>query len=118
MSDECRAFLTGSRRYGTPTAGSDIDLAILCDDYTPESEFAVSLLWNMRDRTASSCRFGKLNLITFTIKENFLRWRRVTEELEMRKPVTREDAIAAFQAAGFKGYGENKEQSLTDEAAK
>ena len=37
-----------------------------------------------------------------------MKWRRVTEELEMRKPVTREDAIAAFQAAGFKDDSANE----------
>ena len=116
--DECRAFLTGSRRYGTPTEDSDTDLVILCEDFVPDRRLVVPVIWNLREKTAPSCRFGKLNIITFTIRENFLRWRQVTEELEKRKPVTRDEAIAAFQAAGFKGYGEKSKEEATNDQAK
>lgn len=92
-----KAFLTGSRAYGTPKPDSDIDLVVLVD---PE---AAELLWALSD-TKGQCRFGKINLITFSNQDNFARWEAVTKELITRKPVTRDDAVAAFQLAGFGNY--------------
>lgn len=104
-----RAFLTGSRRYGTPREDSDIDVVILCEegDDTKGKDWLSGLLWGAKDPDSKTCKFGKLNLVTFCSENRFNDWKRVTEELEKRKPVTREEAVAAFQAAGFTGYGED-----------
>ncbi len=94
------AFLTGSRAYGTPREDSDVDLAVLV---SPET---ASILWKLGARDGGSVKFGPLNLITFSNEQNFLEWSRVNAELCKKGPVTREEAMAAFQAAGFTGdYG-------------
>lgn len=91
------SFITGSQVYGTPTSESDIDLAVLVtmEDGTK--------LWNseLRDKTSSSVRFGKLNLIIFHDPVQFYLWKRVTDNLISRKPVKRSDAVEAFKRAGF-----------------
>ena len=95
------SFATGSRVYGTPREDSDFDLAVLLHEGADE-------LWkiaNLDQGKGSSIRFGVLNLIAFTDRESFDKWRGVTEELAKRAPVTRDEAIAAFQAQGFSDYG-------------
>ncbi len=96
---ETPAFLTGSHAYGTPTALSDIDLVV----YVPDKK-AHDFLWG---KTEGDCddddyptiQFGKLNLVAcFTLKR-YDTWLQVTNELIEQKPVSREDAIKAFQAA-------------------
>lgn len=94
------SFATGSRVYGTPKEDSDLDLVVLLE--------CSSDIWKFAE-PGSTCRFGKLNLVTFEDKDNFERWRKITKELIARSPVTRDEAIKAFQEAGFGNYGENKE---------
>lgn len=87
-------FLTGSHVYGIPTTESDIDLAILV------SEETFNFLFDNRDKQPS-IRFGSLNLVMFTDLSKFNRWKKVTNELEKQKPVTRDFAISKFVEAGF-----------------
>ena len=102
------SFITGSRAYGTPRPDSDLDIAVLCDNNA-------NLLWQLTEKDRNSCRFGKLNLITFTNKNNFERWRKVTNDLIKRAPVTRDVAIKAFQDANFNSYGEEDFNSYGEE---
>lgn len=93
------SFITGSRAYGTPRGDSDIDIAILADKET------VSLLLRHKDDNKSGFHFGRLNLIVFDGEDcedtlNFRKWRETTTSLSHRQPVSRDDAIKAFQAAG------------------
>lgn len=101
------AFITGSHAYGTPNENSDIDLAILCSE--SDSQF----LWrNIQD--GFTLRTGKLNILAFYNAKNFECWREVTNQLKAIAPVTREDAVAAFSAAGFKGYPSEHERLDSD----
>lgn len=97
------AILTGSHAYGTPTEESDVDLCVLL----PKEVCA--MLWQKREQGRSGIYFGKMNLIVFHQPEKFAAWKKVTEGLVARKPVSRDVAVAAFQAAGFDGlaYGED-----------
>jgi hypothetical protein len=86
------AFLTGSRAYGIPREDSDIDIVVMVNinevpleatvadgcDYEPES---VCL------------RYGPINLIACVDPAVFDVWKRGTEELIARRPVTRQEAI-------------------------
>lgn len=87
------AFITGSHAYGTPKEGSDLDLVVCADNES------VSDLWEFSE-SKSSCRYGKLNIITLT-PDNFERWKQVNDALMADAPVSREQAVAAFQAVGF-----------------
>lgn len=102
--DKTTAFLTGSRAYGMPREDSDIDICILVDDALS------SLLFSASEQKGSSVRFGKLNLIVFSNRKDFERWREVTEHLITQRPVTREEAVLAFQYAGFGNYGESADK--------
>lgn len=84
-------FLTGSHAYGTPNENSDIDFCVLVND--------VQFFWT--NSMEKGIRFGKLNLIAFSSIEKYMRWKDVTNSLIARKPVTRDEAIEAFKAAGF-----------------
>lgn len=99
-----KAFITGSRAYGTPREDSDIDLAILID--ADEGD----ILWKAGAvEGEKTCRFGCLNLIIFNSESRFERWAQVTNDLRARRPVSRDEAIAAFQAAEFTQYGTKEE---------
>lgn len=90
------AFLTGSRVYGTPHADSDVDLCVVL------SEENLNLLRELCDGDpgsgGDSLRFGKLNLICFTVAECAEPWRVATERLIVRKPVTRDEAVKEIKA--------------------
>lgn len=97
------SFVTGSRVYGFPSPDSDYDLVVLVED--------TAKLWEMagpcvEGESEESCRFGKLNLITFSDPNRFEQWKQVTESLYIRRPVTRDEAVAAFKEAGFDEYGD------------
>lgn len=83
------AFLTGSRVYGTPRPDSDIDLVILVDGLTGD---ALELL----KEGDGAIRFGRLNLIACYDKQDFLNWKKGTDQLReiarLEGPVTREQA--------------------------
>lgn len=88
-----QAFITGSRRYGTPGQDSDIDLVVRCDDDT------ANMLFDLSDQEGScqTIRFGLLNLIVCTSDSTFAKWKQGTEELAAKAPVTREEAVATFK---------------------
>ncbi len=99
-----KSFLTGSRVYGTPRLDSDVDLVVLVslDDH--------SKLWQNRDTSLDhdasgvTIRYGDLNIIALIDDEEgrkqFDIWNTVTEELKLKAPVTKEQAIVAFDKAG------------------
>lgn len=104
-----RAFITGSRRFGTPREDSDLDVVMLVDPtmlpllaqhsdpvYDPSVHYG----------KISAFRFGDLNIIALTDATEFDIWERVSSELAARvkttgKPVTRNQAITALVDAGI-----------------
>lgn len=91
-----RAYITGSRAYGTPREDSDIDLVIACGT---SDLFA---LWAVVEHT--KLMFGRLNLVAFNVDipeeaARYERWLSVHNSLVARRPVTKEEAIAAFREA-------------------
>lgn len=107
-----RAFVTGSRKYGTPKADSDIDLVVLvspadllllqkeadieCKPHIPRGNSDGGPM-------SDSLRFGKLNLIAVTWNQAFEAWKKGTEELlartqERMAPIEREEAVALFKS--------------------
>lgn len=98
MSKIERAFITGSRAYGTPRDDSDIDLAI------PLHEKDYRTLWALTEGK-NKLQFGKLNIVAFNMDDEkdairFFAWRRTNYELCSKKPVTKEEACLAFREAG------------------
>jgi len=88
------AFITGSYAYGVPHKNSDIDLVVCLDGIDEDT------LWD-HSESDKSCRFGKLNLILLS-PDRFAEWKRVNDDLLSRGyDVGREEAVAAFQSAGF-----------------
>lgn len=86
------AFLTGSRVYGTPKRGSDIDLVVtLAYGSTKLLEPLADEIIGSYDDGDLSLRFGKLNLLVLPEKKA-LAWRVGTEKLMEQGPVTREFA--------------------------
>ena len=114
---EPRPFPTGSRVYGTPRADSDYDVVVLFKD----GELAY-LAERIKERGVSanrknlSLRIDAWNLVCFTLPLEYEAWRLATEELEKRKPVTKDEAIVAIAAecARLKvpGHGVEAEESL------
>lgn len=89
------AFLTGSQVYGTPTAQSDVDLAVRVSD--SDCELLATLADQEPGSGGMSIRFGNLNLICLG-ERSFEAWREATEELIARKPVTRDEAVKVIKA--------------------
>lgn len=101
------AFVTGSRRYGTPKTArngmilSDIDLVVMVDD-EQSFELLCEAGWvddgsdvdeGQEECRAATLRFGDLNLILVD-RERYDAWRDATDELvAIGKPVTRDQAI-------------------------
>ena len=93
------SFLTGSYAYGIPNDKSDVDIVVLL------SVTHIKLLMKHADKvtnkeraqtsdfdgtlSSASLRFGKLNLICCTTKEQYECWKEGTEEL-IRQSVMRE----------------------------
>ena len=97
------AYLTGSHAYGTPRADSDVDLVV----HIPLGHEAAVLLKNASHvcfdgPSSMSLMFGRLNLIVFREIDEFDKWREVTDALASKAPVTRDEAVAAFDASGIK----------------
>ncbi len=96
-----KAFLTGSRKYGTPKPESDVDLVVFL---TPDDLESLAELADAEGSQMVSCygaenlsiRFGRLNLICVTSEPDYEVWREGTETLHAAKPVSREIAKAMF----------------------
>ena len=109
------SFITGSRAYGTPRPDSDIDLVVLVspDDLAKlvelsdkQSDFGHPGGEHYED--GCFLRFGPLNLICVTDQTHFETWKKGTDELIAKKPVTRDEAIETLkryrQAAKITGW--------------
>lgn len=97
------AFLTGSHRYGTPHAVSDIDLVLFV---TPEEERRIREAFRFHRGPQDSAHYGGggtlikhdgVDLILVTDPDRYESWKRGTEELAQRAPTSRADAVATFQ---------------------
>jgi len=98
MSD-LNSFLTGSHAYGTPNEKSDVDMVVLV------TEKERNILLANTDTGGSKIMFGKLNLIILSKDvpaevEQFLLWKKGTEDLIARRPVTRDFAIQYLDEIG------------------
>jgi hypothetical protein len=110
------AFLTGSRVYGEPTEKSDTDLVVLVDQRT--FDILCDLHLDREDLSpksggndvSASLRFGKLNLIVHTSEHAFNAWAEGTDNLIVRGPVTREEAVRELKAQ-FAKYGISRERA-------
>lgn len=95
-----RAFLTGSRAFGTPTPESDVDVVVLMDK--PEMAKLVSQAEESERSgdygNGQSLRFGRLNLIVVNTEEQFGLWRDSTDECLAMKPVSKEAAAQLFRS--------------------
>lgn len=101
------AFVTGSRKYGTPRPDSDIDLVIFV-----ESESEYDLLVELADDQGSiTCleeyeglvltplRFAKLNLICCVNHDEWQCWHDGTKQMETKRPIARDAAVALLEFA-------------------
>lgn len=98
MSD-FSAFLTGSQVYGVPTEKSDVDMVVLV------SEKDRGILLANADPGTNKIVYGKLNLIILSKDkaeevEQFHLWRKGTEDLIAKRPVTRQFAIDYLDEIG------------------
>jgi hypothetical protein len=103
------AFLTGSRVYGRPHDGSDVDLVVLVSEGDFERLRAAAEADDLEGRDTSylartssaSLRFGDLNVLCCRTREAYDVWREGTDRLvEMRRqdgPVDRDTATDLFQ---------------------
>jgi len=87
------AFITGSRIYGHPTKDSDIDLVIYTDQETKELLIALS------DTGKQPCKFGKLNLILTTDKDEYNSWLVAKFSCMVLSPITKERAVEIHNIA-------------------
>lgn len=102
-----RPFNTGSRTYGTPHEDSDFDVVVR----VTQQQMLVLVLAADIDVAAChdyveylgvkgidlSLRFGRYNVLCVTTEAQLGCWTDGTLELQMRAPVTREEAVATFQ---------------------
>ena len=97
-------FITGSHAYGKPTTGSDLDIAILMgpadavrlEDTLTDQRRGGGGGTGRSDIMHSSYYLGgrpRVNLLVFTDAEQFEVWRKATEFLKGKAPVTRDQAI-------------------------
>ena len=98
-----KAFITGSRAYGVPTDESDIDLIVVVEASTllllsTLADNSGSGMEEATERGGASLRFGRLNLLCVTEKHHEI-WKRATDELREKAPVTRDVAVAHIKAA-------------------
>ena len=93
-----RAFLTGSRVYGSPRVTSDVDLVVLV---SPETLDQLALLSDGPpgdyDSPSVSLRFGRLNLICVSEPEDAADWAVGTDMLSAGAPVFRPVAVDLFK---------------------
>lgn len=101
--------MTGSRAYGTPREDSDIDLVVLITEQQLGKLVASCAIGETKNTTYNGdktiLRFGRLNLFCMTSFVRYDLWKKGTDELIARRPVTRQEAKDLFikleKAAGF-----------------
>jgi predicted nucleotidyltransferase len=96
------AFLTGSRAYGVPREDSDIDLVVYIDP-SELTKLAEALGTDVNDDNSyapsMSVVEGRLNLVIVSEPEEYDTWLAVTDSLKKQAPVSKEQAVEAFQKA-------------------
>lgn len=103
------AFLTGSRVYGKPREDSDIDLVVLMEDESAETlidlENEFGNVSQYGKLFTNSLKFGNLNLIVCSSKEEFEAWKKGTkillDECMLNGPVTKAAACVIFENLGL-----------------
>lgn len=108
-----KAFVTGSRKYGTPKPHSDIDLVVLVSNSDLEKLIDMSAYPDVASyglcKETYNLRFGKLNLLCCTHQAAYDVWVKGTKQLIKQKPVERADAVKLFSRlrteAGLDGKG-------------
>jgi len=102
-----KSYFTGSQVYGTPRPDSDIDLVIRMSSEElakiVHAQVADTVVWFENSPTAS-LKFGKLNVIACITDDAFEKWAVSTVQLELRAPVTREEAIRTYKNNLICGY--------------
>lgn len=93
-----RAFITGSRAYGSPGPKSDIDLVVMVSNSTRDLLLRYGTKVEGEDQVI---RFGKLNIIACLNEEEFAIWKVGTRMCFIEKdtsgnPTSRERAIEVF----------------------
>ena len=96
------AFITGSHAYGTPHRNSDVDLVVRMPAMAAWQLASLSDKW---DENAAppypddsiQMRFGNINVIACCKDEVYQLWLEGTSELELKKPGTRDEAVATFK---------------------
>lgn len=109
------AFLTGSHVYGTPRAGSDIDVVVfltgeelarlraMAQAISPDDAETVGSV--AADQASTCIRIGRIDFIVCTTLERYENWRIGTEHLARLRPVTRYHAVQVFKGL-FLGDGD------------
>lgn len=113
-----KAFLTGSRAYGTPreaspfSTRSDIDLVcfVSFEDLATIVDAAGEYAQGSGREHNVSMRFGPLNLILLSDHRDYDLWKDGTEDLKERKPVTRSQAVHTFETLRAQREAERKRQ--------
>jgi hypothetical protein len=99
-----KAFVTGSRAYGTPRYDSDLDIVIRMDydyaltNFIHNPEYVLSSYGDCQD--TFQIKTDTVNLIICCTDEAYEKWYTGTESLKAIRPVTREVAIELFKSLG------------------
>ena len=93
-----KAFLTGSHVYGLPHEASDVDLVIPGD--VDLATRILSLVSEANAGGSGPCciQLGQLNLIILP-PDVAEAWKQATDELAIKRPVTRDEAVNAIKLA-------------------
>lgn len=95
-------FITGSRAYGVPHTGSDVDLVVLVDQNTycqlRDQADTIRSADEYDERDIATLYFGRLNLICVGDEGMFEVWRKATEFLKTKSPVSRQKAMDYMEA--------------------
>lgn len=97
-------FFTGSRVYGTPRRGSDLDLVLLVDEGEVAELLAVTQdtfhdSSNYPGKTSKPFQFGQMNVIACYTREVYDAWREARDRCVALKatagrPISRDEAVA------------------------
>lgn len=111
------AFLTGSRAYGKPNEGSDIDVVILADFELLNVLQEFSDSDEILEDGNKQLRFGRLNIIAALDDTEFATWKVGTSACKLKRavansPVGKDEAKEIIDAArdmvGLKDRGDSR----------